>query len=229
MGELTPDAAYDYIWQARPDLAEFYKAAGWDVNTPEGQRAAARDWVTKAAGQNDLPGGVRDPVSVAVALGAKNQRTPTLGREMGYANMLGSLSGPQDWFKYQSALTGIQNSGSVPANILQLMTGQTQPGYRAMSGGPSWEQAFNQYSQNPAASSWMGTGGQNATGQTADLSNPLMGHQVSANQLYGMTPTQKSTLSGYWSAAGLDPQDQWTQMSNALPQGKASSYTFWGR
>ena len=67
--QVDIDAALDFIWQARPDLKGFYEGNGWDVSTPQGQRAAVMDWVTKAAGQSDLPGGARDPLSVAKALG----------------------------------------------------------------------------------------------------------------------------------------------------------------
>lgn len=79
------NAALDFIWKSRPDLAAFYQQNGWDISTPEKQRAAAMDWVTKAAAVTDLPGGKRDPMSVAQALGWGKEagaQTQSLSGEM---------------------------------------------------------------------------------------------------------------------------------------------------
>lgn len=69
-GTPTTDEALDYIWQSRPDLAQFYQANGWDVSTPEKQRAAASNWLGMTT-DGDVRGANRDAVKYAIKKGWK--------------------------------------------------------------------------------------------------------------------------------------------------------------
>lgn len=65
--DMSDAEAFDWIWQRRPDLKEFFDKNGWKTDTPEEQRAAVWHWLNKVS--QDWRG--MTPQQVATALGYK--------------------------------------------------------------------------------------------------------------------------------------------------------------
>lgn len=72
---ISDDEALDWIWKNKTELKAFYEKNGWDVSTVEKQRAAVRNWITKA---NPVFFNMT-PQQVAAALGYKAPAAPTTG------------------------------------------------------------------------------------------------------------------------------------------------------
>lgn len=66
---LSEEQALDWIWSNRPDLAAFYRNNGWQIDTPEQQRAAVRNWISDV----DPANRGQTPQQVAVRLGYRPQ------------------------------------------------------------------------------------------------------------------------------------------------------------
>lgn len=115
-GDMTDEQALDAIWQARPDLADFYRSNGWNVDSPEQQRAAVRNWIESADPQwkgmtpqqvaQKLGGG--DGLGFE-AVGPGEGALPTFEREQWneankqyWGGLYASMRGPEDWALRQS-------------------------------------------------------------------------------------------------------------------------------
>ena len=140
------EAALDYIWEMGnregdyfQNFKQFFEERGWDVSTPQGQRDAVRRWLTFA---NDG----KNAVDVAKGWGFDFKPTPTLDRETGWAQILGSLTGPRDWVKYARMLQGMPD-GSLGPNGKYFQS--TSP-WGEVSRQPSWGDALSDnLAQNP--------------------------------------------------------------------------------
>jgi hypothetical protein len=123
---MSSDAALDAIWAKRPDLGPFYQQNGWDVSTPEKQRAAVKDWLGMTNEESIRAAG-GDPLKAAKALGidvgggtatTAGERQKTLAREqyetstgLNALNLSASLRGPRNAFQQQAVNAGINEQG----------------------------------------------------------------------------------------------------------------------
>lgn len=233
--QMSEEQALDAIAGSRDaGFWDFYKSNGYAVDTPEQKRSAVQNWITSAdprwkgmgaaavasalglgpsggqpGGWAGL-GGVAAGATGALPTFAREQwltgqsgylpgGAPSMAREQLYAqnwqnvaNMLASKSGPRDWATYQ-----------------QL---QPKAAFGAMTGTPSWEQAYTQ---------WFNAGQEP---QTVAFPQP---NTVRRQDWLGMSPTEQQMALGSVSAAGLDPEDWERNMQSGWATGRAAPNTTW--
>lgn len=166
-----------------------------------------------------------------------NGALPTWAVQQYYTDLLSRNTGPKNWWNYQAMMAGR------PGQSLGAMSDifRTQPAWGAVQAQPSWNQDAARYYQtgqlsSPANGAAGGTNG--AAGGRTEIGTGTTGggnwgiptqitqpHQISAQQLGRMTPTQREMQSGLWEAQGLNSDDMWQRTARALPQGSAARGT----
>lgn len=225
---MSDDDALDYIWKARPDLAGFYRANGWGVDTPDGRRRATRNWLESV----DPSRRGKTPQQVATELGAPSAGAaggslPTFEREQWLANEAArqkQLEAGQRQF-YTGAL--LSKSGPRDYGLYQAL--QTPAAFAEMRGSPSWEQAAVDFWRSgrsePSAQEWQGWWRPQAGGgQTTGFAQPK---DVTPQEWSGWSPSRREMELGRVSAAGIDLNDWERQRRAAAPTGQAAPNTWW--
>ncbi len=139
---MSTDQALDAIWAKRPDLAGFYQQNGWDVSTPEKQRAAVQNWL-QMSDQGVVTSAGRDPLQVAQGLGVQGVYTTTPGAT--------KATFPRE--QWETATTGMYNGSPTFANQ-QWQTGET--GYMPGQNGQQGQSTLTRQQMELAATGYYG-------------------------------------------------------------------------
>lgn len=213
-GDMTDEQALDYIWKTKPDLAGFFQSNGWDVSTPEKQRAAARNWIDSV----DPANRGKTPQQVAQELGAASG-AGFAGAYSGQTGALPTFARDQFNAANQQWMAGFLGSKSGPRDYALYSQLQPKSSFGAVQGSPSWEQSL--------ASFW-NTG---STAPNGGATTSQVGYRqptsLKAGELNTMTPTDKAMRESEWSYNGLDPNDMWTLANRSRPTGNAAAGSYW--
>jgi hypothetical protein len=140
---------------ANGDASTFAQSLGWSApqatsgsSTPQAT-LAYQQWYANQFGKQygtDTPTFEREQWN-ADTTGYTADGKPTQEREQFYSNLLGSLSGPRDWAKYQSVLRGVENTGDLGKNQMAWFKQERPAAFSGMQGdtGGSWQQMLDEY------------------------------------------------------------------------------------